>query len=263
MVSELPWDAKSGTLIREVAEGMINPACKHALEAALRLKNKHGGTVTVITMGPPMAEEILREAIAMGADRGILISDPQLAGSDTLVTSFTLGQAIKKNCADFDLVLCGCNTSDSETAQVGPQLTEELDVPGVAYVDDMDYRDGRFRARRTADGFVETMEFSLPGLITVSTRHHQPRYASLGGLQDAFEPVDIIYQKAKDLGIEADLAGSKGSPTRILDVYSPSTDKENIVLKGTPVTIVKQLLGQFEDRIGGAIGKDLKVYDDQ
>jgi electron transfer flavoprotein beta subunit len=263
MVSELPWDPRSGTLMREIAEGMINPACKHALEAALRLKNKHGGSILVVTMGPPMAEEILREAIAMGADRGILISDPLLAGSDTLVTSLALAQAIKKDCADFDLVMCGCYTSDSETAQVGPQLTEELNVPGVAYVDQLEYqKKGVLHVQRTADGFLETMEVPLPGLVTVSTRHYSPRYAPLAGLQEAFEPVDIIYRTAADLEIEADSAGGKGSPTRILDVYSPSTDKENIILKGTPTKVVNQLLQQFEDLIGGAIGKDLKAHNE-
>ena len=108
----------------------------------------------------------------------------------------------------------------------------------------------------------ETMEVPLPGLVTVSTRHYSPRYAPLAGLQEAFEPVDIIYRTAADLEIEADSAGGKGSPTRILDVYSPSTDKENIILKGTPTKVVNQLLQQFEDLIGGAIGKDLKAHNE-
>jgi len=262
MVSELPWDSRTGTLKRELAEGMINPACKHALEAALLLKNKHGGSITALTMGPPMAEEILREAIAMGADKGVLICDDRLAGSDTLITSHALSQAIKQECTDFDLILCGCYTSDSETAQVGPQLAEELDIPGVAYVDSLAYNNGILQVKRTADNFQETMEIKLPGLVTISTRQHFPRYAPLGGLQDAFEAEEIIYRNADDLGIDAESGGTKGSPTRILDVYSPSANKDNLVMKGTPVTIVNQLLTQFEDRIGGAIGKDIKKHEE-
>ena len=126
MVSELPWNPKSGTLQREVAEGMMNPACANALETALQIKRQYGGVIVTFTMGPPMAEEVLYEAITMGADRGVLLSDPCLAGGDTFITSHTLARAIEKECPDFDLILCGCFTSDSETAQVGPQLAEEL-----------------------------------------------------------------------------------------------------------------------------------------
>ncbi|MCP4756609.1 MAG: electron transfer flavoprotein subunit beta/FixA family protein [Proteobacteria bacterium] len=260
MVSELPWDSRSGTLRRELAEGMMNPACKHALEAALRLKNKYGATITVITMGPAMAEEVLREAVAMGADRGVLLNDPRMAGADTLATSFTLARAIEKECPDFDLVLCGCNTSDSDTAQVGPQMTEELGVPGVAYVSGMELEGGTLRMRRISDDFLETLEMDLPGLITVTTQEFSPRYASLSGLQDAFSQMDIATIGADEIELDLESTGIKGSPTKILDVYSPTTEKNNLVLKGSPGKIVDQLLEKFEDKIGGAIGKDLKEY---
>ena len=126
MVSELPWDSKTGTLKRDMAEGMMNPACKHALEAALQIKNHHLAHITTLSMGPPMAEEILRESLAMGADRGILLTDPRMAGADTLITSYTLARAIIKECPDFDLILCGCHTSDSErsrSAGAGPECS--------------------------------------------------------------------------------------------------------------------------------------------
>jgi len=137
-VTELPWDEKTGTLRRELAAGMMNPACKHALEAALQIKEYLSATVTVITMGPPAAEEVLREALALGADRAILICDQLLAGSDTFATSLVLKEAIKKKCPKFDLILCGTYTADSETAQVGPQLAEELDLPAAAYVEKLE-----------------------------------------------------------------------------------------------------------------------------
>ena len=119
-VSELPWNPKTGSLRRDRAQGMMNPACRHALEAALRLKEAHGGEITAISMGPPSAEEILRQAMALGADRAVLLSDRRLAGADTPATSYTLSLAVRAMCPGFDLLLLGSHTTDSETGQVGP-----------------------------------------------------------------------------------------------------------------------------------------------
>jgi electron transfer flavoprotein beta subunit len=258
MVSELPWDAHTGTLKREMAEGMINPACRHALEAALQLKETHGGHISAMTMGPPMAEEILREAMALGADRGILLTDPRMAGADTFVTSYILARAIAKMCPDFDLILCGCHTSDSETAQVGPQLSEELNVPGAAYVEKLDLNGRTLRIQRLSDNFLETLEFDLPGLVTLTTHHYEPRYVPLSGLQQAFENGEVAAVHATDLGIAPEYKSSKNSPTRILDVFSPVAQSKNLVIKGAPKKVVEELLKKFDDKIGGAIGKDLK-----
>lgn len=258
MVSELPWDAKKGTLKRELAEGMMNPSCKHAMEAALVLKNKHDAHITTVTMGPPMAEEVLRESIAMGADRGILLCDPAMAGADTLATSFTLARVIEQECKDFDLVLCGCNTTDSETAQVGPQLIEELNIPGVTFVDQFEVKAKTVRMQRMVDGYLETLEMDMPGLITVSTEHYNPRYVTLSGLENAFTEPDITSLGIADLGIKPEDTGIKGSATKILDVYSPTTQKDNIVLTGSPKRLVEMLFEKFDDKIGSAIGKDLK-----
>ena len=259
MVSELPWDPATGTLRREMSEGMMNPACRHALEAALRLKALGGGSITVLTMGPPMAEEVLRQALALGADRGLLLCDPAMAGADTFITSLTLARAIEGYCPDFDLVLCGCYTSDSETAQVGPQLAEELDLPAAAFVEEMELRGDCLTVRRVADGFLETLEMELPGLVTVSTHHYSPRYLSLSGIEDAFpDTVNIRTLTAEDLGLKAASIGAAASPTRIVNVYAPRAGKENIVLRGAPKDIVDDLLDHFGDRISGAIGKDIE-----
>lgn len=258
MVSELPWDAATGTLRREMAEGMMNPACRAALEAALRIREAEGGDITAITMGPMMAEEILREAVALGADRGVLLTDRQMAGADTSATSFTLARAIEKICPDFDLVLCGFATSDSETAQVGPQLAEELEVPGVGYVDEITVSGRSVRMRRLSDNFLETLEMDLPGLITVTTSVFIPRHVPLGGLQAAFDRADILTLDAASLGLDAERIGVRGSATKILSVTSPTAGKKNLVLTGTPKRIVEQLFEKFDDKIGGAIGKDLK-----
>jgi electron transfer flavoprotein beta subunit len=261
MVSELPWDSRTGTLKRDMAEGMMNPACKHALEAALRIKNQHLAHITTLSMGPPMAEEILRESLAMGADRGILLTDPRMAGADTLITSYTLAHAIKKECPGFDLILCGRHTSDSETAQVGPQLAEELDIAAVAYVEQIEISGRRVRMRREADDFLETLEMDMPGLITVTTTGYPPRYAPMSGLQGAFEAGDILYLNLDHLGLESGAVGMKASPTRILDVYSPTARKKNIVFKGTAKKSAENLFEQFGDKLSGAMAKDLKTHD--
>lgn len=259
MVSELPWDPKTGTLTREAAEGMMNPACKSAMEAALRLKEAHNGHITAITMGPPMAMEILHEALAMGADRCLMLSDPRMAGADTLVTSYTLARAIEIFCPDYDLILCGCHTSDSETAQVGPQIAEELDIPSAAYVEDLCVKGRTVRIERISDHFLETLEMDLPGLITVTTGHFTPRYIPIGGLQDAFNEPNILTVGARDLGLDEAAIGLKGSPTKILEVFSSTAGKKNVVLTGAPKKIVEELFKRFDDTIGSVIRKDLKA----
>lgn len=256
-VTELPWDARTGTLKRGLADGMINPACRHALEAALLMKSQHQAEITVMTMGPEISEEVLREALAMGADHGVLVSDPGIAGADTLVTSRILAEAIRKACPDFDLIFCGCYTSDSETAQVGPQLTEELDIPGVAYVDHLELEDNVLEVQRVSDNFVETYKVDLPALVTITTQHHTPRYVPLAGLEDAFEKSVIQHLSLSDLNV---ISGDTDSPTKILRVYSPVTEKDNTVMKGSARKIVQQLFDQYDDKIGGAIGKDIKDY---
>jgi electron transfer flavoprotein beta subunit len=258
MVTELPWDPVKGTLQRDLAEGMMNPACRSALDAALRIKETAGGEIIAITMGPPMAEEVLREAIAIGADRGVLLTDRKMAGADTSITSYTLARAIEKACPGFDLILCGYSTSDSETAQVGPQLAEELDIPGVAYVDELEISGRTVRMQRFIDNFLETLEMRLPGLITMTTGRYAPRHVPLGGLQSAFAGADIVSLDAAALGLDAERIGVKGSATKILNVYSPTAGKKNIVLTGAPKRIVQQLFERFDDKIGGAIGRDLK-----
>jgi len=258
MVSDLPWDPATGALQRDLAEGMMNPACRSALEAALRIREAQGGEIAALTMGPPMAEEVLREAIALGADRGVLLTDRKMAGADTSVTSCILARAIERTCPGFDLVLCGFATSDSETAQVGPQLAEELGIPGVASVDSFEVTGRAVRMRRISDDFLETLEMDLPGLITVTADADSQRHVPMGGLQRAFAEADIAVLDAEALGLPPEKVGVGGSATRILNVYSPAAAKKNLVLTGTPKRIVERLLAQFDDRIGGAIGRDLK-----
>jgi electron transfer flavoprotein beta subunit len=182
-----------------------------------------------------------------------------MAGGDTFATSYTLARAIEKTCAGFDLILCGAATSDSETAQVGPQLAEALAIPGVAYVGEIDVAGRTATLRRIADNFLETLGMDLPGLVTLTTGVHAPRYVPLGGLQAAFDAADIATFDAAALGLDPERIGAKGSATRILNVYSPTAKKENCVLTGTPKRVVEELFDRFEDMIGGAIRRDLRA----
>lgn len=265
MVSELPWNAKTGTLKRELAQGMMDPSSRRALEAGLRIKEKRAETgrqtqLIVISMGPPMAAEILYQARALRADKGVLLSDRRMAGADTFLTSFILAEFIKKEVCDVDLVLCGSQTSDSETAQVGPQLAGELSIPAIGYASDIQLQGKMVRVQRHVDDFFEVLEMDLPGLVTIDHGAYTPRYTTLGGVQDAFEDTDITHVDAKSLGLDDTFNAVKDSPTRIVDVYSPTTQKENTILKGAAKSVVDQLFDGYGKIISSAMGKDLKTH---
>jgi electron transfer flavoprotein beta subunit len=258
MVTELPWDEKTGTLRRDLAAGMMNPACKHALEAALQIKEKYSAKITVLTMGPPEAGEVLREALALGADEAILVCDRLLAGSDTFATSLVLKAAIKKRCPKFDLILCGAYTADSETAQVGPQLAEELDLPAAAYIEKLEITGHTLRVRRIMDNFRETLEMEFPALVTVSMENYKPRYTGLAGLENAFDKNEVVVLNAKDLGLSAVTIASKGSRTKVRRVFLRKTQKGNVVFQGAASTVVAEFLDKYQRKIGTAIGKSIE-----
>ncbi len=266
MVSELPWNAKTGTLKRELAQGMMDPSSRRALEAGLQIKENRAGEgrqtqLIVISMGPPMAAEILYQARALGADKGVLLSDRRMAGADTFLTSFILAEFIKREVCDVDLVLCGSQTSDSETAQVGPQLAGELSIPAIGYASDIQLQGDMVRVQRHVDDFFEILEMDLPGLVTIDQGAYTPRYTTLGGVQDAFGVGDsITHVDAKSLGLDDTFNGVKDSPTRIVDVYSPTTQKENTILKGAAKSVVDQLFDGYGKIISSAMGKDLKTH---
>jgi len=263
MVSELPWNSKTGTLKRELAQGMMDPASRLALEAGLRLK-KAGASddrsiqVIALTMGPPMAEEVLHKAVSLGADRGVLLTDRKMAGADTNLTSFILGRYIKMFRPDTSLVLCGAQTSDSETAQVGPQLACELDWPAIGWASDIRLAQKTVVVTRLVDDFMETLEMDLPGLVTIDLGAFVPRYAGLAGVAQAFAAPQIEVVDAGRLELDNDFNALKDSPTRILDVFSPATQKESRVLKGAAKTVVDQLFTDYGKVISSAMGKDLK-----
>ena len=261
MVSELPWNAKTGTLKRELAQGMMDPASSRALEAALQIKETTGAHICALTMGPPMAEEVLHQANALGADEGVLLTDRQMAGADTFLTSHILARYIQNHHKNADLLICGSQTSDSETGQVGPQLAEELGIPAVCYAGQIRVKQGAVEVTRHVDDFYEVLEMDLPGLVTIDLNAYKPRYLALEGVQTAFENPMVKSVSAKDLGLGQGFNALKDSPTRIIDVYSPTTQKENRVLKGAVKKIVDQLFDDYGKIISGAMGKDLKTHE--
>ncbi len=268
MVSELPWDSKTGTLKREMAQGMMDPASARALEAALQIREtRQNAKIFAMAMGPPMAREILHQAQALGVDEAFLLTDRKMAGADTFLTSYILAQCVQQICPDFDLILCGAQSSDSETAQVGPQLAENLDIPCVGFARTIDM-DGAgtgsgamVRVSRHVDDFMEELEMDLPGLLTVDHGAFPPRYLPLEGIQQAFESPVIQVLNAKKLGIPDPFNALKDSPTRIIDVYSPTAQKENRVLKGAVKTSLEELFKDYGKIISGAMGRDLKTHE--
>lgn len=259
MVSELPWDSKTRTLKRDMAPGMMDPASRRALEAGLQIKEKLPAQITVISMGPPMAKEILHQAIALGADKGFLLTDPKMAGADTFLTSDILAACIRTQCPDADLVLCGMQTSDSETGQVGPQLAQSLDIPSIGCVSRIRISKKQLNVQRHVDGFRETLETDLPCLVTIDHNAYDPRYLPMSGIEDAFENPEIQTLTANALGFKDNFNAITDSPTQIIDVYSPVASKENTQLKGPVKKVIEQLFEEFGKTLSGAMGKDLKA----
>ncbi len=261
MVSQLPWDSKTGTLKRELAQGMMDPASRRALEAAVQIKEGQEAHICAVTMGPMMAEEILHQAKALGADEGVLLTDRKMAGADTFSTSLILSAFVKLHFKNYDLIICGAQTSDSETAQVGPQLAEELNIPAITYASKLEVSDKIIEVERHVDDFSETLEMDLPGLVTIDLSAYTPRYTSLEGVETAFENPRIRRLNIGSLGFDESFNALKDSPTRIIDVYSPTTQKENRTLKGAVKKVVDQLFDEYGKTISSAMGKDLKTHE--
>lgn len=260
-VSELPWDRKTGQLKRGAAGGMMDPASKHALEAGLRLKKAHEANLIIICMGPPEAEEVLREAVALGADKGFLLCDPRLAGADTLATSYTLARAVGAVSPDFDLLILGCHSADSETGQVGPHLAEELGLPAAAYVEKIEVEGRKLTVERVSDGWLDTLEMNLPALLTVTTGAFTPRATPMTGVEQAFGNGEVFILSALDLRADPEHVGWAGSAGRVLRVYSPTTDKKGELIEGSPKACVQELLERYGDRLGAMMSKDLGEKD--
>ncbi|MFC1621189.1 electron transfer flavoprotein subunit beta/FixA family protein [Candidatus Omnitrophota bacterium] len=226
-------DPETNTLIRSGVVCIINPFDMYAIEEGIRLKEKFGGKVIILTMGPPQAEDALREAISLGADEAILVSDRAFAGSDTWATSYTLSKAINK-IGDCDLIICGKQAIDGDTAQVGPGISAHLDMPQVAYVKRIEEVDGSkkiMRVERMTEEGYEIIESPLPCLITVVKEINEPRLPSLKGKMRS-KKIEIKKWGAKDLDVDPALIGLNGSPTKVVRIFTPPPRKKGQILEG-------------------------------
>lgn len=237
---------ETNTLVREGVPSIINPFDENAIEEALRIKEKKGAEVTVLSMGPFQAEEALRKALAMGVDKAILLSDKAFAGADTLATSYTLAIAIKK-IGDFDLILCGKQSIEGDTAQVGPGLAEWLNIPQLTYVRKLEIDGNKIKAERVLEDSFEVVEAPLPALLTVTKEINDPRYPSLRGLLRA-KKEKIPVWNCQDLPIERKRVGMDGSPTQVIKVFTPQLPQKGEILSGEISEVVDGLIEEMKKR---------------
>ncbi len=238
-------DPKTNTLSREGVESIMNPYDRHALEAAVQLKENYGGTVTVVSMGPPQAEEVLREAVSCGADEAVLVSDRAFAGADTWATTYTLMKAIKK-IGTFDLIICGKQAIDGDTAQVGPGLAHRLNIPFVTCIRNItNCEDSLLKAERLMDDGYDVLEIQLPALLTVVKDINEPRVPSLKGKMKA-KKISITSMSAEDIGANPEQIGLNGSTTQVVRVFSPEPRGEKTMLTGSVAEQVEQLIEKLE-----------------
>lgn len=239
---------ETNTLMREGVESIINPFDMYAIEEALRLRDRLGGKVTALTMGPPQAESALREAISMGVNEAILVSDRAFAGSDTWATSYTLAKALEK-IGDSAVILFGKQASDGDTAQVGPGVATHLNLPQITYVRKVEEIDeNRIVAERLLETGYEAIESPLPCVLTVVKEINEPRLPSLKGKMAA-RKAEITTWGAADIEAEADKLGLDGSPTKVVKVFTPPPRAGGEMLEGDPGEIAAKLAEKLKETV--------------
>jgi electron transfer flavoprotein beta subunit len=220
--TEVRFNPETNTLMRDEVESIINPFDTYAIEEALRLKEAHGGKVTVLTMGPPKAEKELREAVAMGCDEAVFLSAREFAGSDTWATAYTLAQAIRRIGA-FDIIFCGKQAMDGDTGQVGPGVANQLEIPQLTYVfkvREIDLEGRSIQVERLLEEGREVVETRLPALLTVVKDINQPRYPTFRGIRTA-RRLEIPVWGAAEIEAAPEYLGLDGSPTQVIRVFTP------------------------------------------
>ena len=235
-----------GTLDRAAMLTIMNPDDKAGLEAALRLKDQYGAEVTVVTMGLPKAEDVLREALAMGADKAILVTDRVLGGADTWATSQTLAGAIRN--LEYDLIITGRQAIDGDTAQVGPQISEHLDIPVISYAQDIKVEDNYVIVQRQYDDRYHVLKAQMPCLVTALGEMNEPRYMTPGGIFDAFETEITVWGRANLVGVEDSNLGLKGSPTQIAKASDKVRKGAGEVVNLDAAESVDYILGKLKEK---------------
>ena len=245
--TEIKIDPVTNTLKRDGVPSIINPDDKAAIEAALQLKEQCGATVTILTMGPPQAEKALREALAMGADEAFLLTDRAFGGSDTLATSTIIAAAVEK--LGCDLVLCGRQAIDGDTAQVGPQIAEHMGIPQITYAAGISYNpeNGKLTVKRQFEDRYQTLEVSGLCLVTVLSTMVKPRYMNVW---------DIVAQDAKEIGkitnedlqLDKAVIGLTGSPTKVKATFTKQLDKTVETLELDPEQAAQVILDTLKSK---------------
>ena len=245
--AEVRIDPKTNSLMREGVPSIINPEDRNALEAALALRELHGGTVIALSMGPPQARDALEEALCMGADRAILLSDRAFAGADTLITAFTLSRAIMK-IAKYDLILAGRQAIDGDTAQVGPQIAGFLDLPQVTYAEGLELdAQGALIVQRGLEDSTQWVQVKLPALVTVTGRINHPRYPSLYNITDSCDAAKIKTWTAKDLQLPQAMLGLTASPTTVKKIFEPDRKMKGEMIPGDEREMAAALIGKLKE----------------
>lgn len=244
--TQVKINPETGTLIRDGVEAVVNPFDEYAIEEAIRIREKVGGVVKVVTMGPPQADSVLRSAIAMGADEGYLITDRAFAGSDTWATSYTLSSGIK-TLGQIDLIICGKQAIDGDTAQVGPGIAEMLNLPYVAWVRKVEEITATsIKVERLMEEGYDVVEMPLPGLMTVVKEINTPRMASLKGKMKA-KSATINTINASALSVDIGKLGLKGSPTQVLRSFVPERKSGGEKISGEVPAMVDKIYNTIYD----------------
>ena len=238
-------DPVKGTLIREGVPSIINPEDKHALEAALQIKEKNVAHITVISMGPPQAKEALREALCMGADEAILLTDRAFGGADTLATSKTLAAAIKT--LDYDIIFGGRQAIDGDTAQVGPEIAEHLEIPQVTYVQDVEFDGNDLIVNRALEDGYELIKVQTPCLLTAIEELNHPRYMNARLIFDTANK-EVKVMTSADLDVEANEIGLNGSPTKVKKSMTKEAKGAGEIVKDSVPEAVSYVLSKLKEK---------------
>ena len=244
--NEVRLDQATGTLIREGVPSIINPDDKSGLEMALKLKDEQGAHVTVITMGPPQAEAVLKEALAMGADEAVLVTDRAFGGADTWATSSPLASALSK--LSYDLIITGRQAIDGDTAQVGPQIAEHLGLPSISYAQSLEVREGCAIVRRQYEDRTHVIKAKLPCLITALGEYNTPRYMTPKGILEAWESGRIRIFNRADLPVAEEDIGLKGSPTRVKKSFTKAVKGQGAVVTLDPEDAANWLIDRLKEK---------------
>lgn len=244
--TEVKLDPKTGTLIREGVPSIINPDDKAGLEAALALKDKYGAHITVLTMGPPQADIALRETLAMGADKAILLTGREFAGSDTWATSSAIAGALRN--IEYDLIIAGRQAIDGDTAQVGPQIAEHLNLPSVSYVEDLDLDGDHIVVKRQFEDGYQRIKVKTPCLITALKDMNKPRYMNVRGIFEAFDEGRVEIWSIDNITVDMDNLGLKGSPTKVKKSFTKGAKTAGKLFEVSPQESAQIIVDKLQEQ---------------